>query len=504
MERPGRFSSEHLISVAAVAIIAVISLVLMISYTSPELSWDEGDYSPSAAKPWFELWSQQNYTRHAHGPMGIYLAKLGDAVLPSGWAVETRLRFFSALVGSLGVGLVYPALRYCFQTSRAAALTASALLLFSVTRIQETNIFGPHDAVLTACLVLMALGYRWRDSPRPRTAAALGVTLGVGLISMSYALVACLAWVVSVAFAGRGWIEWDRTHLKISWQVALMLAVGLGVAMALWPPSVLHHTIYSDFKFLAKWAYQTTLVGDRIYEITPRSAVLYWLAHLEAPLLVAGGCVFVAALWRALRRGGFSAKQVYVGAWIGVFLAALLTAHIAGARNMLQLLGVLCVAAGALMDEALGEHRRLAPLLAAAVVVMAAVNFVWHARDASYKPYLATDGYSEFVKQNAGRLREKAGAQVYGSPVLDFYLQQNGVSSAWSEDEMDWTTRADASLPSTVRYVLIPGFVWEYMPPDQPMRRVVADHWKVVWAYKSRRAWDLRLYERPAGSATSE
>jgi hypothetical protein len=52
-----------------------------------------------------------------------------------------------------------------------------------------------------------------------------------------------------------------------------------------------------------------TLVGDRIFEVTPSSAVVYWLAHLDAPILVFSISVILIALWKAFRTGRLSSKH---------------------------------------------------------------------------------------------------------------------------------------------------------------------------------------------------
>jgi hypothetical protein len=62
---------------------------------------------------------------------------------------------------------------------------------------------------------------------------------------------------------------------------------------------------------------------------------------------------------------------------------------------------------------------------------------------------------------------------------------------------MEWTTRADDPLPAEIKYVLAPEFVFEFIPPEQSMRRVVAEHWKNVWSFKTDHVWELRLYEKP-------
>src|SRR5215831_15644504 len=100
-----RISSETLITLSIVSIIALTSTVLMLSYTSPEFSWDEADYVENTANNWGFLWGGSNYALHGHGPMAIYLAKLGQEVLPAGaGSLEVRCRFFETLAGSLAVG----------------------------------------------------------------------------------------------------------------------------------------------------------------------------------------------------------------------------------------------------------------------------------------------------------------------------------------------------------------------------------------------------------------
>jgi len=86
---------------------------------------------------------------------------------------------------------------------------------------------------------------------------------------------------------------------------------------------------------------------------------------------------------------------------------------------------------------------------------------------------------------------------VYGLPVLTFYANQSSISLAWDVRNIPWTTRTDAPLSAEVKYVLIPAFVYDFMPSEQPMRRVVAKHWKVVWSFKVDHVWELRLYENP-------
>ena len=206
-------------------------------------------------------------------------------------------------------------------------------------------------------------------------------------------------------------------------------------------------------------------------------------------------------MWKAFNSGRFWSKHAYLAVVLGFFLATALAAHMAGARNLLQFIGVLCLASGALFDEALAYKPRLIPFGAAAIIILAALNLIWLSRSSSYTPYPATDGYRAFLKENENRLREKARAVVFGLPNINLYAQQYSATLAWDLIGMSWTTHADAPFPAEVKYVLIPAFVYNYMPSEQPMRSIVAEHWNLIWSYKADHVWELRLYENPRGTA---
>jgi hypothetical protein len=179
------------------------------------------------------------------------------------------------------------------------------------------------------------------------------------------------------------------------------------------------------------------------------------------------------------------------------FLGTAVTAHLAGARNLLQLVGVLCLATGALFDEALGRRPILVRFGPPAIVVLALVNLVRLSRSPTYTPFLATDGYRAFVEEGQSRMREKAKAVVYGLPILTLYAQKAGVAPAWNALEIPWTSLANVPLAADAKYVLIPAFFYEHMPADHPTRRIVLDQWKVVWSFKRPHVWELRLFEKP-------
>lgn len=492
-------STEWLITLPVVILITVVSTIAMLVCASPELWYDEADYSNNIVHGWRYLWSEFLYPRHWHGPLSIYLAKLGHTVLPASFGpIEFRLRFFDALVASLGIGLMYWMLRSCFGASRSAALVGPGLLVFSVCRLEETDVIGPHSLVLACTLAMLGLGYKWRDRPGWQSALALGAILGFGGLAMTYVIPVALCWAVAVALAGRNWFVWKNSEIRITqWLLPMAMVAGL-ILLAFWPPSVIHHQLYSDFKFFVKYPHHPTLVNGKIYEITPLWAVIWWLAYLDSPILLVSVAVLSIAAWRIVRTRCLPAKELYLGIWIAFLLGTAITAHIAGARNLLQLIGVLCFAAGALFDDLFGYARgSIRPIAAAAILAIACLNLIHLATDSNYIPYPATAGYREFLRQNPNRIAEHAKAIVYGLPVLHLYAREDHESVAWDAEEAIWTTKTWPKIGADVKYVLMPT-LYDRFPPEQPMRAIVADHWNKVWTYKMDRVWDLDLFENPS------
>src|SRR5436190_15938960 len=94
------------ITASIVLLLTLVSTALMLHFASPELIWDEADYALNLSSTWQDLWSRTGY--HAHGPLMIYLAKLGDDLLPP-WigSIEDRLRLPIALFSSAAAGFTY-------------------------------------------------------------------------------------------------------------------------------------------------------------------------------------------------------------------------------------------------------------------------------------------------------------------------------------------------------------------------------------------------------------
>src|SRR5688572_19332177 len=95
------------LTLAIVTFMTAASVVLLLSLTSSEFSWDEADLLESASHDWGLLWSTSSYSRHFHGPLAIYLAKLGEQTLPALGSLEARTRFPTVLVASFGIGFLY-------------------------------------------------------------------------------------------------------------------------------------------------------------------------------------------------------------------------------------------------------------------------------------------------------------------------------------------------------------------------------------------------------------
>lgn len=364
-------------------------------------------------------------------------------------------------------------------------------------RLQETTVIGPHHLTLLFTLAVAALGYRWRNADRLGPAILLGCVVGVAAVTMSYAIPLALCWGLSVLVAGKAWMQWDWRQLKISWLTFAAIGVAGVVALLLWPPSVLHLELLRDFKYYVRLPNHPTLVGNVVFERTPRLASLYWIATLDSPILVCALVTFWACIRNRLRERRVTSKHVYLGTFLIFFLVTALTAHLAGARNLVLFIGILSLTIGAVFDELSTKRPQLPKWAAAMVVLFAAANLAWLSWDPNRIPYLDTNGYRAFVEGNAKRLSETETAIVYGEPILKFYAGQAHTPINWELFVPPWTTHHDFSLPAQAKYALIPELAYRYLPADQPVQRDVVAKWKLVWSFKENRSYGLRLYERP-------
>jgi hypothetical protein len=492
-------SFEWLTTVLITVGLTLASTVLLLVCTSPEFSWDEASRLPYTSNSWSSIWSGYSLS---HGPMSVYLAKLGQDILPASIASnEVRSRFLIASVSSIGIGFLYWALRHSFKTSRLAAIVGCCLLMLSFIRLEETEIVEAHQLMLACTLAVAGLGYQWRESPTLRAAIWLGGVMGLGALAMTYVIPLAVCLAIAVCLAGKNWFAWDRAQLKIAWALPIAVATSIIVVIALWPPGVFRFLFLHDFMWYLRLKGFPTIVGDQVLPSAPRWAALYWLTNLELPLLMTSVLIIPAATWKAFKSGQLTSRHTYILVFLTFFLATALTAHMAGARNLLQFIGVLCLVIGALFDEALGYHKQLIRLCSTLVCLAAALNLAWLSVGSSYIPAFATDGYRVFVKENKDRLREKTGALVSGSTTLQYYAEENGIPIGWfgwqSSYMRSFNPWEDATLGQEVKYVLIPECVWRYEPPEQTMRHEVAEHWRIVWEFRGDHVWALRLYERP-------
>jgi len=477
-----------------------VSTALLLVGTSPELSWDEADYLRSIRVDWSRLWAVDAYPRHAHGPLAIYLAKLGDAWLsPLLSSREIVVRFFPALVGSTAVGVCYAALRHGFRTSAPAAITGALLLALSGIRITETNVIGPHHLLLGCSLALTALAFAWRDEPTSMRGLLLGAVVGVGVATSPYIIpiVCCVG--AGLLFIGNRWAYFDRGRPTMHSALFFTCLGIVLVASILWRPVFVDGVLLQDFNFYRTYGTHATLVRDQIYDGGPRWAVGYWLSVLELPLLIMLALGGTAAISRRRSPERQTPEARYLAVVAGALLAVLLIAHIAGARNLLQLVGVLALLAGVLTERALSGRTPRAMVAAIGIACGAFLHLAWRV-GGSYTPYLATDGYNAFVASQDSLLSKPVNALVYGRPVLAHYAATSGRVPTWQVAELPWTTSVSYEVPDDVRFILAPSFVFEGMPEQHALRRQVVGTWQLRWRHDSERAWSLYLYERPTTS----
>jgi hypothetical protein len=295
--------------------------------------------------------------------------------------------------------------------------------LFSVIRVEETNVVGPHHLMLFSSLAIIGLGYRWRGPPNVRAAAEIGIAIAFGALSMTYVIPAVICWIVAVTVAGQGWLAWDRSGLKISWAIPMTLVLAAVLVLAVWPPGVINHVVVSNFRWYLHYSTAATLVGSHVVAAAPRWAFFYWFARLDLPLLVVFTAILAAALWRVRQKHLLASKHLYLAVCVAFYFVTTLAAHLAGARNLLQFIGVACLATGALFDEGLNHKRRLISYSAVLIIVIAVTNWTLLSRSSSYTLFLATDGFRAFFKENKDRLRETAKVQIYNTPAFDLYRQ---------------------------------------------------------------------------------
>ena len=89
-----------------------------------------------------------------------------------------------------------------------------------------------------------------------------------------------------------------------------------------------------------------------------------------------------------------------------------------------------------------------------------------------------------------------------GLPIINLYAQQYGTTLAWDLSQLSATTDADVRFLAETKYVLIPAYIYNYLPAESPMRSIVAEHWNVIWSYKADHVWGTPALRKPSRYCT--
>jgi hypothetical protein len=486
--------SETCLTMVVVFLLVLTSTVLSLRLTSPQLSWDEADYALAAKGEWRTL----PYTApHGHGPLMLYLIKLSAAAPLGLTSIEDQSRLLLALTGAFTTGVTYWGLRHVFATSRLGALAGATLLMLSVIRIRETNIIGPHYPFLLWTVLVCVLTYRWRHTPTISAALVLGTVFGLAAATMVYCIPLALCWgVAMVAMRGK-WFTYDRVQLQIPWMTLLLAGTAITVVSVLWPPSVRDLELLDSLRLYLEYAKRghLTLVGDELQQKASGTAYVYWLWHLDAPILFFGLLGLAHSAYRTCRTWALPIKHRLLLAFIGVLGATALAAHIAGPRNFLLVIGGVCLFAGVTCDELIRHSQWRKVLCACLVITWPVLNLVAVQMREQEIPAFFWNGYQSFIEHNQWRLSQPNAAVIDGRPMVQFYAEHSGVSVQWKMSKMPWNP-SDTPIPPDAKYALISELSYRYLPVEHPVRSVIDRTWTVVWSFKEPGTWGLRLYER--------
>jgi hypothetical protein len=133
-------------------------------------------------------------------------------------------------------------------------------------------------------------------------------------------------------------------------------------------------------------------VGNELLQKASGTAYVYWLWHLDAPILFFGLLGLARSAYRTCRIRSVPIKHRQLLAFVGVLCATALAAHIAGPRNFLLVIGGVCLFAGVTCDELI-QHAQW-PMLNLVAVRMHEQKI----------PQLFWNGYQSFIEHNQWRL----------------------------------------------------------------------------------------------------
>jgi hypothetical protein len=480
----------------AIALILTLAATwLSLELTSPELSWDEADYALTAPDTWRRI-SQS--TPHYHGPVIPYLVQAGRSLarVAGKGRVEDRLRFFFALAGGASIGVVYWGMREGIGLSRVAAWVAAWLLLASGIRLRETNLIGPHYPFLLCTVGVFFLGYRYRRKLSRWGSACLGVAFGGAGATMAYVFPLIVAW--AAAMLGSRWFVLGKRGLLLRWPVLVALGVGAVTISALWPASLWHFSIFTNLDFYMQYADRghPTLVGETIYGKPPRMAYALWLWTKELPLLLLSVAAAGWGFWRRWSKReeapGHRELAGYYWRFSAVLLGTALVAHIAGPRNLLFVVAMLCIGVGVWADRWVGGSRARAAVLGA-FVTLGTCAYLRYLEEEP-KPALSVGSYREFLDQNAPLTQKQLAATIEGLPILEFYAKDRGKLLSWKAADLPAHPNASAPLAEGTSVILISEWNYRFLPENHPVRAELRRGWKEIWKGKGERQWPLLCF----------
>jgi hypothetical protein len=150
-------------------------------------------------------------------------------ILPAG---NGTARVASAVAGFIAVFLVYDLGRQIFRDT-AAAIVAAAL--FSASRVFFFPAISSRPDMLCEVfgLAALAVAWRWRTAPERWRVAAIGVLLGLGMLTHPFALI--------YALQIGGWVLLDSPGWRRRLETAAILGLSAAATLGLWLPLIAMH-----------------------------------------------------------------------------------------------------------------------------------------------------------------------------------------------------------------------------------------------------------------------
>src|SRR4030095_13547224 len=111
----------------------------------------------------------------------------------------------------------------------------------------------------------------------------------------------------------------------------LLAGTAIMVVSVLWPSSMRDLALLKNLYWYVRYAKEghLTLVGDELLQRPSGTAYIYWLWHLDGPILFFGLLGFAHFAYRTCRTRSVPMKHRHLLAFVGVLCATALAAHIA-------------------------------------------------------------------------------------------------------------------------------------------------------------------------------